>query len=152
MRGDNDDGKVNEAQAYLQSEVERLSKAAELAPIVLLAWSMIERLMATVSPVTAVVLLSAVLEHHRRDAHEWVESAVDYPDNAYRREAIRLGVDDMLDKIEGIGIVAADLLEDVKPATVRVEGDHIHIEDLDGEHLHTFEVVRNNAPGSEDLN
>lgn len=148
-------GKVIDARRYFAQEVERLHGVEGLAPVVMQTYALLHHLQVhrDIPPCELLVMLEAMAEHVRRDAQEWVTTATDYPaDDPYKRELLRIGVADVLDKLEDAGMAVADMLEEVTPATVSIEGDHIVIKDEDGRFEHSFEIIRTNSAGSEDLN
>lgn len=137
----------------LQGEVERLRQADQLPTLVLTTFAILRGTLHTLEPCSMLVIAAALVEHLREDAHEWMTEAAGYPaDDEEAKETVHDIVHALLDQVEDVGTVVAEMLLDVQPATVRATGDGILVVETPDGDTEAFELIRHTAPGPTEIN
>jgi len=151
-------GTVDDARRYLNGEAARLQSADEVAPLVMMAYLLIQSMVARgVEPLSILAVAASITDHIRADAHKWIATAVDYPADVYTQGVIKLSIEDALDKAEDVGEVVAEMLRGMSSASVEIRDGKLVVTadggpDDEYEYEHVFEIMVPNAPGSGELN
>lgn len=144
-------GTVSDACGYLLEEIARLQQVRGIASSATVALALVRTLgQRDIAPATMLVVAAAMVEHVRREGHEWIKGTSDYPStdedvDECRRDEIRRGLDEILDALEDVGLDVAEMLTDAAAAATATK-------DSDGQMPYVVEIIRTNAPGSEETN